>query len=79
MYLILIKAQVFSSFSQKAVKHVVVKPTLVCTYFEKISSKTNNLLEGQFTIEEIKEVACCCGNNKALEPNVFTFKFLKQL
>lgn len=53
------------------------RPKLISNRFRKIDDSDRVVFTKPLPEDEIKEVVRCCGNEKALGPNEFTFKILK--
>lgn len=72
------KAETAKFFSEKFREGWVSRPNFQSNKFKKIFDDSRVLLEGRFTLVEIKDAVWSCGSEKAPGPDGFTFKFLKR-
>lgn len=73
-----IKSGIFSFYQEKFQERWASRPKFSSSKFSSIDPTTRDSLESPFTIEEIKEAIWACGNEKALGPDGYTFKFIKR-
>ncbi|GLU21787.1 hypothetical protein SLE2022_379030 [Rubroshorea leprosula] len=55
------------------------RPRLDGVRFRKCSQSDNNVLTASLSVEEVKDAMWGCDDSKALGPNGFNFKFLKEM
>nr|KAJ0222743.1 hypothetical protein LSAT_V11C200067800 [Lactuca sativa] len=73
-----IKLEAFQFFAYKFKEKWPIRPLLIRKTFKQLSIDQVQSLELPITPEEIKNVVWRCGNDKALGPDGFTFKIIKE-
>lgn len=73
-----IKQGIYSFFADKFNEKWPIRPKLVSRHFKKIYLADSKALEVPISLQKIKNAVWACGNEKAPEPDGFTFKFIKK-
>jgi len=73
-----IKDEAVRFFTSKFSEKWKSRPKFQSSDFQKLSEANRVFIEAPFSIEEVRVAVWSCGNEKALGPDGFTFKFFKK-
>ncbi|GKU93956.1 hypothetical protein SLEP1_g7505 [Rubroshorea leprosula] len=74
-----VKKIVRDHFSSQFSSQPQLRPSLQHLQFNKLSDMDREMLEVEFTIEEIREAVSSCASDKAPRPDGFNFHFIKSI
>ena len=73
-----IKSECLEFFESKLKEPLSSRPKFKSNKFQKLSSEDKEVLEQNFTADEIKSAVWKCGNDKAPDHDDFNFEFIKK-
>lgn len=73
-----IKEEVFSHFKNRFTENNQNTLKLFSNRFRKLTGEHCSFLESSFSMAQIKDGVCDCGNDKAPSPDGFNFNFIKR-
>ncbi|GJY91227.1 hypothetical protein Tco_0506423 [Tanacetum coccineum] len=74
----LIKAEMVRHYKTLFSESGALHPIFCCDHAEKISGEDATMVEKDLSKEEILDMVCGCGGDKALRPDWFNFKYIRK-